>query len=128
MNKILTFKKGINAMKNVTKIQALTVAALLAAVTQAHALPSISGEMGMFGSFYAVDSSWSTTGTASATGVNFEPNLFGVAGTATGSFVGITGPGTIKDFQFDPGLGINDGFGGVTPVAAIDAFWAIVLL
>ena len=114
-------------MENVFKVQIVTIAALFATCLHAYALPSITGEMGMFGNFYTVDSNWNPTSTGSATGVNFQPNLFGVAGTTTGSFAGIevAGPGTIKDFQFDPGLGVNDGSDGVTPVQSIQAFWSI---
>ena len=80
----------------------------------------------MFGNFSTVDEFWNPIGMADATGIDFNPNLFGVT-TATGSFTGIgsMAPGSIMDFQFDPGLGIHDGGGGVTPVASIADFWSI---
>lgn len=110
-------------MKNTHKLQLLITALLLSAAMQVAAIP-ITGEIGMGGSFVAVDNSWSATGTASATGVDFDPNLF-IVGSATGDFTGVSLLGSIADFQFDPGLGVNDGFGGVTAVTSIVDFWTV---
>ena len=110
-------------MRIMQKIQILCGALLLSAAMQAMAVP-ITGEIGMGGNFIAVDSNWDATGTASATGVDFDPNLF-IVNSATGSFAGVSSIGNISDFQFDPTLGINDGFGGVTAVSTIVDFWTI---
>lgn len=110
-------------MKKMIKIQALIGAALYATSLQVFSIP-ISGEIGMGGNFIPVDSNWAQTGTATATGIDFDPNLF-IVSNATGSFSGSSLLGTIQDFQFDPGLGINDGFGGTTPVSSITDFWTI---
>lgn len=96
---------------------------LLGLTMSAYAVP-ITGQIGMGGAFVAVDSSWDATGTAAATGVDFDPNLF-IVNSATGSFSGVSGVGSITDFQFDPTLGVNDGFDGVTAVSSITNFWNI---
>ncbi len=101
--------------------QGILGAILLSFVLEAAALP-ILGEIGFGGNFIPVDSSWSASGTASATGIDFNPNLL-IVTTTTGDFIGTAGLGTIADFQFDPSLGINDGFGGVTSVTSIPDFW-----
>lgn len=110
-------------MRTTHKFQALCGALLLSAATQVMAV-AITGEIGMGGNFVAVDSNWDATGTAAATGVDFDPNLF-IVNSATGSFAGVGSIGNISDFQFDPTLGINDGFGGVTAVSVIIDFWTI---
>jgi len=110
-------------MRTIQKIQTLCGVLLLSVAMEAGAMP-ITGELGMGGNFLAVDSSWNTTGTATATGVDFDPNLF-IVNSATGSFSGVGSIGNITDFQFDSGLGINDGFGGITSVASITSFWTI---
>jgi len=89
----------------------------------AFAVP-ITGQIDMGGNFITVDQNWNQTGTASATGIDFNPNLF-IVNNATGSFAGVSAIGSITDFQFSPGLGINDGFGGVTSVSSIAGFWSI---
>jgi len=104
-------------------IQALIGVTLFAISLQVNAVP-ITGEIGMGGNFIAVDSNWAQTGTAAATGVDFEPNLF-IVSNSTGSFSSASLIGSIKDFQFDPVLGINDGSGGITPVTSITDFWTI---
>ena len=93
----------------------------------AAALPSLNGELGMFGVFKPVDSSWIETDISGATGIYFDPGQFKVV-SATYSFSSITldTRGSITDFQFDPGLGINDGSDGVTAVSSIDSFWSVV--
>jgi len=103
------------------KQQGLLSALLLGISLQVAALP-ISGEIGFGGSFVPVDSSWTPTGAASATGVDFTPDMM-IVNTATGDFAGTPLLGTITDFQFDPFLGINDGSGGVTAVVSIPDFW-----
>jgi hypothetical protein len=97
---------------------------LLGLTVTAYAVP-ITGSIGMGGNFIAVDDTWATTGTASATGVDFDPNLF-IVNSTSGSFTSVSSTiGNITDFQFDPGLGINDGSGGVTSVSSIVDFWTI---
>lgn len=96
---------------------------ILSLSVSAYAVP-ITGEIGMGGSFVAVDSGWNATGTATATGVDFDPNLF-LVNSATGSFTGVSSVGSITDFQFDPTLGVNDGSNGVTAVSSIVDFWTI---
>jgi hypothetical protein len=115
--------RGKLIVKKMNSIQALIGVTLFAISLQVNAIP-ISGEIGMGGSFIAVDSSWVETGTASATGVDFDPNLF-IVGNATGDFAGVGLFGSITDFQFDPSLGVNDGFGGVAAVTSITDFWTI---
>ena len=110
-------------MRTMQKIQILCGTLLLSASMQVMAVP-ITGEIGMGGNFIAVDSNWDATGTASATGIDFDPNLF-IVNSATGSFTGVSSIGNISDFQFDPTLGINDGFDGVTAVSTIVDFWTI---
>jgi len=110
-------------MRTIQKIQSLCGVLLLSVTMSAGAVP-ITGELGMGGNFIAVDSSWNSTGTATATGVDFDPNLF-IVNSATGDFAGVGNIGSITDFQFDPGMGINDGFGGITSVSSITNFWAI---
>ncbi len=110
-------------MRAIQKIQALCGVLLLSVAMGAGAVP-ITGELGMGGNFLAVDSRWNTTGTAAATGIDFDPNLF-IVNSATGDFAGVSSIGSITDFQFDPGMGINDGFGGITSVSSITSFWAI---
>ena len=110
-------------MKKIHKLQLLITALLLSTAMHVSAIP-ITGEIGMGGNFVAVDNSWSATGTASATGVDFDPNLF-IVGSATGDFTGVSLLGSITDFQFDTGLGLNDGFGGVTAVTSIVDFWTV---
>ena len=97
---------------------------LLFSVAMEVAAVPITGEIGMGGNFIAVDSSWQETDMLTATGVDFDPNLF-IVNTATGSFDGVSTLGSITDFQFDPTLGVNDGFDGVTTVSSIEAFWTI---
>ena len=87
-------------MKTTQKIQILCSALLLSAAMEATALP-ITGDIGMGGNFTAVDSSWVATGTAVATGIDFDPNLF-IVNSATGDFSGVSISGSIQDFQFDP--------------------------
>lgn len=100
-------------MNTKISIQALLGALLLGATMQVSALP-ITGAIGMGGNFIAVDSNWDATGTAAATGIDFNPNLF-IVTSKSGSFTGVASTiGSITDFQFDPTLGINDGFDGVT--------------
>lgn len=110
-------------MKMINKIQAFCGLALFAAASIASALP-ITGEIGMGGNFSAVDGQWNATTTDLATGIDFDPNLF-IVNSATGSFSGIGVIGSIKDFQFGAGLGIDDGFGGITGVSSITEFWSI---
>jgi len=110
-------------MRTIQKIQALSGVLLLSVVMQVGAVP-ITGEIGMGGSFIPVDSGWNATGTAAATGIDFNPNYFSV-NRATGDFASVGNFGSITDFQFDPYLGINDGSGGVTLVSSIAGFWAI---
>jgi len=110
-------------VKLINIIQTFSGIALLVAASAVSAVP-ITGEIGMGGSFKAVDSSWVATSMDLATGIDFDPNLF-IVNSATGSFSGVGTIGTIKDFQFTPDLGINDGFNGVTVVASIADFWAI---
>jgi hypothetical protein len=107
-------------------IHILIGAALLLVSVQTKAIPSLTGEIGMFGNFTSVDQNWNQTSLSAATGIDFNPNLFGVT-SASGSFLGVNylAPGSIKDFQFDPGFGINDGSNGVTSVASIVDFWTI---
>jgi len=111
-------------MKVIQKIQTLCGILLLSVTIEVAAIP-ITGEIGMGGGFIAVDSNWDITGTATATGVDFNPNLF-IVNSKTGSFSSVTSAiGSITDFQFDPVLGINDGFDGITTVSSIIDFWAI---
>jgi len=110
-------------VSKIKKIQILCSILLLSLTLEVAALPSITGDIGMAGNFVAVDSSWSATGTAAATGIDFDPNLFIVVST-TGDFAGVSFLGSIQDFQFDP-LGINNGSGGVTAVSSIADFWII---
>lgn len=105
------------------KIQVLCSALLLSTAIEVMAVP-ITGAIGMGGNFIAVDSNWNATGIATATGIDFDPNLF-IVNSATGSFSGVSSIGSIQDFQFAPLLGINDGFGGITAVSSIDNFWVI---
>jgi len=105
------------------KIQIFCAVALLGAASAVSAIP-VTGKIGMSGNFIAVDNSWNATSIASATGIDFSPNLFNVI-NPTGSFASVIGPGSITDFQFDPGLGIDDTFGGVTAVSSITNFWAV---
>ena len=109
-------------MKTIQKIQILISTLLLSMAMEVTAIP-ISGEIGMGGNFIAVDSNCGATGTAVATGIDFDPNLF-IVNSATDDFSGVGFIGSIKDFQFAP-LGINDGFGGVTAVSSIIDFWTI---
>ncbi len=90
-------------MKKFKKIQALIGVVLFAASLQVSAIPSITGEIGMFGAFNPVDSNWNTTNISDATGIDFNPNLFKVV-SATDSFssIAIGSIGDISDFQFDP--------------------------
>ena len=115
-------------MKLINKTQTIFLTVLLGAASAVSAIP-ITGEIGMGGNFTAVDSSWGATGNVSATGIDFNPNLF-LVNSKTGSFSTVTSAtGTIQDFQFGAGtgsdLGINDGFGGVTAVSSIIDFWHI---
>ena len=111
-------------MNKIYKLQLLITALLLAASMHVSAVP-ITGEIGMAGSFIPVDSSWSATGTASATGIDFDPDTFIVL-SATGDFTGTAFTiGNITDFQFDPGLGINDGSDGITALGSIAGFWSV---
>ena len=87
------------------------------------ALPIV-GEIGFGGNFIPVDSNWAQTDPASATGIDFNPNLL-IVNNTTDDFSGTAGLGTIQDFQFDPSLGINDGFGGITSVTSIPDFWTV---
>ena len=80
-------------MKTTQKIQILCSALLLSAAMEATALP-ITGDIGMGGNFTAVDSSWVATGTAVATGIDFDPNLF-IVNSATGDFSGVSISGSI---------------------------------
>ncbi len=113
--------KGLNILN---KKQMISAALLLCAVSSVHAMP-ITGQLGMGGNFIAVDQTWSATGTAAATGVDFDPNMF-IVTSKTGDFASVVSPfGSITDFQFDPGMGVNDGMGGVTAVASIANFWTI---
>ena len=102
-------------MKNITKkqtIQTILGALLLSAAMHVTAVP-ITGGIGMGGNFIAVDSSWNATGMASATGINFDPNLF-IVNSKTGSFTAVSSMlGNITDFQFDPLLG------------SIASFWSV---
>lgn len=112
-------------MKKMNTIQALTGVALLAISLQANAVPII-GEIGMSGSFIAVDSIWEQTGMATATGVAFAPNNNFIVLSATDDFAGtLFNTGSITDFQFDPSLGVNDGSDGITPVTSIVDFWTV---
>ena len=90
-------------MKKMNRIQMLIGVILLGASLQVFAVP-ISGEIGMGGNFIPVDSAWNPTGTAAATGIDFDPNLF-ITNTATGDFAGIGTLGAIQDFQFNPFVG-----------------------
>lgn len=111
-------------MQIIQKIQILCGVLLLSVTMEVTAVP-ITGEIGMGGGFIAVDSNWGITGTATATGVDFKPNLF-IVNSKTGSFSSVVSTvGTITDFQFDPVLGINDGFDGITAVSSIVDFWTI---
>jgi len=110
-------------MRTIQKIQTLSSILLLSVVMQVGAVP-ITGELGMGGKFFAVDSSWNATGAATATGVDFYPDMF-IVNKATGDFASVGNVGYITDFQFDPGLGINDGSGGITSVSSIADFWSI---
>ncbi len=101
--------------------QGLLSALLIGISLQVAALP-ISGEIGFGGSFIPVDNAWTPTGAASATGVDFIPDMM-IVSTATGDFTGTPLFGAITDFQFDPLLGINDGSDGVTSVVSIPDFW-----
>ena len=49
---------------------------MLVSVTMEVTAVPITGEIGMGGGFIAVDSNWNITGTAAATGIDFNPNLF----------------------------------------------------
>ncbi len=110
-------------MKLINKIQAFCGVALLGAASAVSAIP-ITGEIGMGGNFKAVDSNWGATTTDLATGIDFDPNLF-IVNSATESFSGVGNIGNIKDFQFAPSLGVNDGSNGITVVSSIMNFWAI---
>lgn len=111
-------------MRTIQNIQVLCGALLFSVAMEIVAGP-ITGEIGMGGNFVAVDSSWNATGTATATGIDFDPNLF-IVNSKTGSFTSVASAiGSISDFQFDPALGINDGFDGVTAVSSIVDFWTI---
>jgi hypothetical protein len=105
-------------------LKMLTGMLLLSLAVTVHAVP-ITGMIGFGGNFTAVDENWNSTGTANATGIDFDPNQL-IVNNATGSFTGASGVGsTITDFQFDPTLGINDGFNGVTSVTSILDFWTV---
>lgn len=104
-------------------IQTLIGILFFSAALESFAVP-ITGSIGMGGNFIPVDSSWAATGTAAATGVDFNPNLF-IVNSTSGDFAGSSFLGGITDFQFDPVLGINDGFGGVTAVSSIANFWTL---
>ena len=112
------------------KFSKILVGSLLSVIAvNIQALP-ITGELGMGNSFIPVDSSWNQTTIALATGINFDDDAFIVnVNSATGSFSGLTGSGSIKDFQFGAGtgseLGINDGSDGVTDVSSIIDFWSV---
>jgi len=115
-------------LKTIKKIQAFSGILLFSVAIEVTAMP-ITGEIGMGGNFIAVDSSWSATSINSATGINFNPDMF-IVNSTTGSFSTVTSTtGTIQDFQFGAGtgseLGINDGSDGVTAVSSIIDFWAI---
>jgi hypothetical protein len=111
-------------MKMIQKIQTLCGVLLLSITFEVMAVP-ITGEIGMGGNFIAVDSNWEATGTVTATGLDFNPNLF-IVNSKTGSFSSVSSViGSITDFQFGSGLGINDGFNGITAVSSIDDFWTI---
>ena len=114
-------------MKTIKKVQAFCAVVLFSVAMDVMALPLLSGEIGMFGVFNPVDNAWGATDISVATGIDFDPNQFKVV-SATDSFssIAIGTLGDIKDFQFDPGLGINDGFDGVTSVTSIDSFWSVV--
>lgn len=123
----IDFNKGNRKIivKLITRVQVSFGAAVLFGASTVSALPFITGELGMGGNYLSVDENWGAVSLGYATGIDFDPNLFIVNG-ATGSFSGIASSiGTIEDFQFDPGLGIRDGFGGVTSVSTIANFWAI---
>lgn len=109
-------------MRAIQKIQILCSSLLLSTALEVVAVP-ITGDIGMGGNFIAVDSNWNATGTATATGIDFDPNLF-IVNSATGDFSGVGFLGSIQDFQFDP-LGINDGSDGITAVSSIIDFWTI---
>jgi len=112
-------------VKKFINIQIFTGAIMLLACLRVNAIPtSITGDLGMIGSFIAVDNDWISTGAAAATGVDFDQDRFGVV-NATGSFASLAGIGSITDFQFDPQLGINNGSDGITPVTSIADFWTI---
>ena len=104
---------------------------LLGLTVTAYAVP-ITGSIGMGGNFIAVgDSSVgdysfnAASNLGTATGVDFVPGNF-LVNSISGSFSSVSSPsGNITDFQFDPGLGINDGSGGVTSVSSIVDFWTI---
>ncbi len=110
-------------MRTIQKIQALSSVLLLSVVMQVGAVP-ITGAIGMGGNFIPVDSRWNATGTAAATGIDFNPNYFSV-NRATGDFASVGNVGSITDFQFGLGMGINDGSGGIMSVSSIAGFWAI---
>lgn len=111
-------------MKTIKKIQVLIGILLFSVAIEVTAVP-ITGEIGMGGNFIAVDSSWNTTDIDLATGIAFDPNLF-IVNSATGSFSGVSAVGTIENFQFGSGLGIDDGSGsGTTAVSSIIDFWTI---
>lgn len=111
-------------MKTIQKIQTLCGVLLLSITFEVMAVP-ITGEIGMGGGLIAVDSNWGLTGTATATGIDFKPNLF-IVNSKTGSFSSVSSTiGSITDFQFGSGLGINDGFNGITAVSSIVDFWSV---
>jgi len=114
-------------VKLIHTVKAFCGIVLLVSASAVFALP-ITGEIGMGGNFIAVDDSWSATTANVATGIDFDPSLF-IVNSATGSFSGISGIGSIQDFQFGSGsgseLGINDGFNGITGVSSITDFWSI---
>jgi len=112
----------------VNKFSKILVGSLLSVTAvNIQALP-ITGELGMGNSFIPVDNSWNQTTIALATGIDFDDDAF-IVNSATGSFSGLTSPGSIKDFQFGAGtgseLGINDGSDGVTDVSSIIDFWSV---
>ena len=116
-------------MNTIKKIQVLIGILMFSVAMEVAAVP-IDGEIGMGGNFAAVDRSWTATSIGSATGIDFDPNMF-IVNSATGSFSGVSISGAIKDFQFDPGLGVRDGIevdgtvNGVTAVTSITDFWTI---
>lgn len=93
-------------MKKMNRIQMLIGVILLGASFQVFAISSITGDLGMGGNFIPVDSGWNPTSTATATGIDFDPNLF-IVNSKTGTFAdtvdGVTSTiGSITDFQFAP--------------------------